>query len=91
MEILAIRPIAKEVTGLLGYKKEKPFIDPIDGQKPRAPQDITHPFRPEEETKKQGDTKASSQIQSLGEKHGAKYDTSVARIVEEQFTEVMPA
>jgi hypothetical protein len=90
VEILAIRPIAKEITGLLENKKEEPLIDPIDGQKPRAPQDITHPFGPEEETKKQGDTKAGSQIQSLCEKHGAEHDASVAWIIEEQFTEVVP-
>jgi hypothetical protein len=91
MEILAICPIPKKVTGLLEYKKEEPFINPVDGQKPCAPQDVAHPFGTKEETKKQGDTKTGSQIQSLGEKHRAKHDASVALIIEEQFTEVVSA
>jgi hypothetical protein len=91
MHLLSIGPVFKEITRLLEYKKEKPLIDPIDGKKPRAPQDITHPFGPEEEAKEQRDTNTGSQIQTLRENHGAKHNTGVARIIEKQFTEVMPA
>ena len=60
MEILSVGPILKEITGLLEYEEEKPLVNPIDRQKPATPQDITHPFGSEKETKKQGDTKAGS-------------------------------